>query len=118
MGVPRVADPQAKPEHRRAVRDALMGAASASTEVRAFPFSRQWAPLLEEERCRQGDAERALGLDVPQCRDRDSVSRGAERTKLIDASLPLFEALEKALPGMAECVRNLKSNRDTWQALV
>ena len=110
--------PKANSDHRARLMVSLIQAADVSNEVRAFPFSRQWAPLVEEEFCRQGDAERALGMEVPQSRDREAVSRGKEQAGFIThVCLPLFETLTKAVPAMEECVRNLKSNRDTWNAL-
>jgi hypothetical protein len=110
--------PKTDVSHRLKLMVCLVEAADLSNEVRAFPFSRQWAPLVEEEFCRQGDVERALGLPVPSSRDRDAVSMGKEQAGFIAfLCLPLYEALAKVLPKMEECVRNLKANKDTWAAL-
>jgi hypothetical protein len=104
--------------HRARLMATLVMAADNSTEVRAFPFSRQWAPMWEEERCRQGDAQRALGLPVPDSHDRERAAMGKEQASYIsDVCMPVYEALAAVLPKAEECVRNLRANRDTWNAL-
>jgi hypothetical protein len=104
--------------HRARLMTALVEAADISNEARAFHFSRQWGPLVSQEFCAQGDRERALGLPVLPMRDREAAVLAKEQQGFITfLCLPLFQQVAKVVPGVEECVANLRSNRDTWAAM-
>lgn len=103
-------------EHKEALFSALLQAADVSNEIRSFVFSRQWAPLVQEEFHRQGDKARALGLPVKPMFDRSSTETLATaQIGFIDhVCMPLYEQLAKVVPPITFCVANLASNKNTW----
>lgn len=104
--------------HRRALMVALVEAADVSNEARSFAFSRQWAPLVQEEFFQQGDRQRKLGIPLKPMNDRDVAVMSNEQVGFIKfLCLPLYEELAKVVKGVTFCVHNLQSNSQTWAAM-
>ena len=77
----------------------MVKCADISNVVKPTVVSRRWAVRVTDEFFRQGDAERAMGMDISPSCDRLTTSRVALQTGFIDhLAGPLFTALANAFP--------------------
>ena len=121
-------------EDRLTLMAVLVDGADVSNEIRSFAFSRQWAPLVTEEFCREGELERVqYGSQHPVRFNRATISMAEEQMSFIKGvCLPLYEGLAKApffvgqqtatrkvtvAEGFQDCVGQLRSNYATWEGM-
>ena len=92
----------------------MVKCADISNVVKAPAVARRWALCVTDEFFLQGDAERAMGMDVSPTCDRLANSRVALQTGFIDSLAgPLFTALAAAFPreGLDIPLEQLRQNR-------
>lgn len=95
----------------------LMMMADISNETRAFSLSKQWAPLVVEEFCRQGDIEKREKLPFTKMCDREHSTPAGEQPGFIQyLCLPLYEANVRIFPELQCCVDRLRANKESWAA--
>ncbi|KAF7723081.1 hypothetical protein EC973_002365 [Apophysomyces ossiformis] len=93
----------------------LLHAADISNTVRPWPVSKQWSDLIVQEFFRQGDAEKAAGLEVSPGMDREHASQPTISLKFGDFVVkPYFEALASVLPAGHVFLDHLARNREEW----
>ncbi|KAG0163208.1 hypothetical protein DFQ28_007730 [Apophysomyces sp. BC1034] len=96
----------------------LLHAADISNTVRPWPISKQWSDLIVQEFFRQGDAEKAAGMQVSPGMDREHASQPAISLKFGDFVVkPYFEALASVLPAGHVFLDHLAHNREEWVRL-
>lgn len=105
-------------EQRRSLCRILLHAADISNTVRPWPISKQWSDLIVQEFFRQGDAEKAAGLEVSPGMDRDQSTQPNISLKFGDFVVkPYFEALAGFLPSAQVFLDTLSDNRVEWERL-
>ncbi|GMI28856.1 hypothetical protein TeGR_g3547, partial [Tetraparma gracilis] len=95
----------------------LLHIADVSNPVRPFSVSRRWAEAVQEEFFRQGDKEKALGLECTTYMDRDAADLPGMQLAFIDAFVgPAFRSVADFLPSIHDyCLERLASNRAEWK---
>ena len=110
------------PSHRKLVMDLVMKAADISNVTKPFELSRLWAVAVTEEFYRQGDQERARGVEVLPQFDRN------KRTELAKGQIGFINFVcekfftvitsDNAFPGMRWTLDNLLKNKQEWTAVL
>ncbi|KAI9497453.1 hypothetical protein BDB00DRAFT_756488, partial [Zychaea mexicana] len=104
--------------HRQSLSRILLHAADISNTVRPWPISKQWSDLIVQEFFRQGDAEKAAGLEVSPGMDRDQSTQPNISLKFGDLLVqPYFQALAAFLPSARVFLDTLAENRCEWERL-
>ncbi|KAI9266921.1 hypothetical protein BDA99DRAFT_571213 [Phascolomyces articulosus] len=107
-----------KEKHRQSLSRVLLHAADISNTVRPWPISKQWSDLIVQEFFRQGDAEKAAGLDVSPGMDRDQSTQPNISLTFGDLLVqPYFQALAAFLPSARVFLDTLAENRCEWERL-
>jgi len=99
-------------DHLNTLKMILIKACDISNECRPMQVSEGWVDCLMEEYFNQSDKEKRDQLPVAQFMDRDRVTKHASQIGFIRyVLLPLFEALTKLYPEVAEiALGHLKSS--------
>jgi len=109
----RAENPAAEMDKQLAM-ELMVKCADISNVVKPAVVARRWALRITDEFFRQGDAERAMGMDISPTCDRHATSRVALQTGFIDyLAGPLFTALAAAFPrkGLDIPLAQLRQNR-------
>ena len=94
----RAEDPELEMDKQLAM-ELLVKCADISNVVKPAAVARRWALRITDEFFIQGDAERAMGMEVSATCNRLAISRVALQTGFIDhVAEPLFTLLATALP--------------------
>ncbi|XP_052873013.1 cAMP-specific 3',5'-cyclic phosphodiesterase [Anopheles cruzii] len=98
----------------------LVHCADLSNPTKPLPLYRRWVRRLMEEFFRQGDRERAAGMDVSPMCDRLSATVESSQVGFIDYIVhPLWEAwAELVRPDAQDILDRLEDNRAYYQALI
>uniref|UniRef100_A0A182PR31 Phosphodiesterase n=1 Tax=Anopheles epiroticus TaxID=199890 RepID=A0A182PR31_9DIPT len=98
----------------------LVHCADLSNPTKPLPLYRRWVRRLMEEFFRQGDRERAAGMDVSPMCDRRSATVESSQVGFIDYIVhPLWEAwAELVRPDAQDILDRLEENRAYYQALI
>ncbi|CAD2221981.1 GAF domain/3'5'-cyclic nucleotide phosphodiesterase, putative [Angomonas deanei] len=107
--------------HRRKVMETMIKAADVSNVTKPFDMSRLWASAVTEEFYRQGDMEKAKGIEVLPMFDRSQNNELAKgQIGFIDFVAGKFfkEIVGCFFKDMQWCVDNITSNRAQWQAIL
>ncbi|XP_050098838.1 cAMP-specific 3',5'-cyclic phosphodiesterase-like isoform X3 [Anopheles aquasalis] len=98
----------------------LVHCADLSNPTKPLPLYRRWVRRLMEEFFRQGDRERATGMDVSPMCDRRSATVESSQVGFIDYIVhPLWEAwAELVRPDAQDILDRLEENRAYYQALI
>lgn len=102
--------------HRLLLAQIILKCGSVANTIRPFEVASDMANLLAEEKYRQGDLERTLKLEVPETRDRTKSPPIAttETSFLTFIATPLFAALGRLIPDLADCSEQLEKNKAAW----
>lgn len=97
----------------------LMKAADLSNASRPWDIARMWSEQVTSEFFLQGDQEKARGLPISPMMDRTSCNIPKMQQTFGDIIVrPLFEAIGKVIPGVAETILpTLQSNGVRWVAM-
>ncbi|CAD2222001.1 3'5'-cyclic nucleotide phosphodiesterase, putative [Angomonas deanei] len=107
--------------HRRKVMETMIKAADVSNVTKPFDMSRLWASAVTEEFYRQGDMEKAKGIEVLPMFDRSQNNELAKgQIGFIDFVAGKFfkEIVSIIFKDMQWCVDNIASNRAKWQEIL
>ena len=109
-------DMSAPAEVRRLAMIMLMKACDISNPAKPFDLSRKWGINVMEEFYRQGDEERAQGLDVTPMFDRDKkVQLAKSQIGFIQfVAGPFFNRVATCFPQLVFLNENVKSNVSRW----
>ena len=90
--------------------------ADISNVARKFEIADQWCAILCEEFFRQGDLERAQGMEYSSpMNDRMHLDKAKSQIGFYkNVCLPLFEITSSIVHGMDDVVDQVKSNLDKW----
>ena len=94
----------------------LMKACDISNPAKPYDLSRKWGINVMEEFYRQGDEERAQGLDVTPMFDRDKkVQLAKSQIGFIQfVAGPFFNRVATCFPQLVFLNENVKSNVSRW----
>ena len=108
--------------HRKLIMDLVMKAADISNVTKPFELSRLWAVAVTEEFYRQGDQERAKGVEVLPQFDRSKKTELAKgQIGFINFVCEKFFTVissENAFPGMKWTLDNLLKNKQEWTEIL
>ncbi|EAY13828.1 3'5'-cyclic nucleotide phosphodiesterase family protein [Trichomonas vaginalis G3] len=104
------------PEFRRLFMCLLIKAADISNCVREFQTADRWCDVLCEEFFKQGDLERAQGMEYSSpMNDREHLDKAKSQIGFYKSvCLPLFELLAEIEPAFQVFVDNCKNNLAQW----
>jgi len=92
--------------------------ADIANPSKPWPDCKRWTYMLMEEWFRQGDKEKALGLDISPMMDRCKPNIPRGQIGFIDYIVkPIFENFERLFVETNICVLHLHRNRANWAAL-
>lgn len=105
------------PQHRVMLLQLILKCADVSNVARPFDIADRWCDVLCEEFFRQGDLEKASGMEYTSAlNDREHLDKPKSQIGFYTfVCLPLFEALAKAVPKLRCNVEQLLSNLDKWK---
>eukprot|EP00742_Colponemidia_sp_Colp-10_P016828 GILJ01019322.1.p1 GENE.GILJ01019322.1~~GILJ01019322.1.p1 ORF type:complete len:897 (-),score=162.57 GILJ01019322.1:389-2704(-) len=110
------------PLNRKLVMDLVMKAADISNVTKPFELSRLWAVAVTEEFYRQGDQERAKGVEVLPQFDRSKKTELAKgQIGFINFVCEKFFTVisgDGAFPGMRWTLENLQRNKQEWTEIL
>jgi hypothetical protein len=110
----RAEDPAVEMDKQLAM-ELMVKCADISNVVKPTAVARRWALRVTDEFFGQGDAERALGMEVSQNCDRLANSRVALQIGFIDyLAAPLFTLLAATFPGLDTPLAQLQDNRASY----
>lgn len=95
----------------------LLKSSDISNVARPFELADKWCDVLCEEFFRQGDLEKAHGMEFTSPNnDREHLDKPKSQIGFYQfVCLPLYEALSKAVPKLECNVKQLLSNLDRWK---
>lgn len=101
--------------NRLLIMELILHCADISNPLKEFELSLVWADMVIEEFCKQGDREKAMGLEVSPMCDRDAVNVCNMQMGFIEFVVaPLIIGFINILPPMHEWGTRLKENFDLW----
>ncbi|XP_063703547.1 3',5'-cyclic-AMP phosphodiesterase isoform X4 [Culicoides brevitarsis] len=98
----------------------MVHCADLSNPTKPLPLYKKWVSLLMEEFFRQGDKERAAGMDISPMCDRHCATVEKSQVGFIDYIVhPLWESWSELVsPDAQEILDTLEENRDYYQSLI
>ena len=105
------------PEHRLLLLQVLLKCSDISNVARPFELADKWCDVLCEEFFRQGDLEKASGMEFSSAlNDREHLDKPKSQIGFYQfVCLPLFQAMAKVVPRLDCNVNQLLSNLEQWK---
>ena len=106
------------PHCRTLLLELLLKGSDVSNVSRPFELADKWCDVLCEEFFRQGDLEKANGMEFTSAlNDREHLDKPKSQIGFYQfVCLPLFEAIAKAVPKLYCNVQQVSSNLEQWKA--
>ncbi|OHS94792.1 3'5'-cyclic nucleotide phosphodiesterase family protein [Tritrichomonas foetus] len=106
------------PDHRVLLLQVLLKCSDVSNVARPFELADRWCDVLCEEFFRQGDLEKASGMEFTSAlNDREHLDKPKSQIGFYQfVCLPLFQTMAKACPKLECNVEQLLSNLEQWKA--
>lgn len=106
-------------KNKRILLKALVHAADIGNPTRPFEIAKSWADCIVGEFFRQGDVERALGLDISMLCDRTSTNFAKSQVGFINFMVaPYFEHISNLVPKLKIQVEYARLNGDKYKELI
>ena len=105
-------------EHRILIMQIILKCADISNVARPFELADKWCDVLCEEFFRQGDLERANGMEFTSPNnDREHLDKPKSQIGFYTfVCLPLFQTAARAIPALQCNVDQVSSNLNRWKA--
>lgn len=106
------------PEHRLLLLQIILKCADISNVSRPFKLADKWCDVLCEEFFRQGDLEKANGMEFTSPNnDREHLDKPKSQIGFYTfVCLPLFQTAAKAIPALQVNVEQVEANLAIWKA--
>jgi hypothetical protein len=108
-----------KPKDKELMMNMVVHACDMCNPSKETHIAVKWTTLVMTEFFEQGDKEREHGFTCSQFMDRRTTNIGTCQVGFIDfLVLPLYQSMVQVLPGLAEAVENIGTNRKFWRSIV
>lgn len=102
-------------KHRLFVMELILHCSDISNPFKPYALCAKWADLVVEEFCQQGDAEKALGLEISPMCDRTNINLCNMQMGFIEFVVaPLIIAFVNIFPPLHEIGSNMENNFRKW----
>jgi hypothetical protein len=108
-----------RPKDKELLMNMVVHACDMCNPTKETSLAVKWTTLVMTEFFAQGDKEESLSLNVSLFMNRNTTNIGTCQVGFIDLLvLPLYQSIVQVLPGLAEAVENIQSNRRFWRSII